>query len=65
MDILEYRRWMYHKLDVNKKFQFQAEKLRCPCNKYKCKLFKFVAEVDYDIYEQEFMLIYYWWTNHG
>ncbi|RDX66645.1 hypothetical protein CR513_54569, partial [Mucuna pruriens] len=29
------------------------------------KLFKFVDEVRYDLYEQEFMLNYYWWTNHG
>ncbi|RDX70457.1 hypothetical protein CR513_50297, partial [Mucuna pruriens] len=86
MDIPQNRRWMYRRLDANKrwtneftegvheflqfaiaqeKFQLQGEKLRCPCNKYKCLVFNFVDEVGYDLYEQGFMPNYYWWTNHG
>ncbi|RDY03279.1 hypothetical protein CR513_13156, partial [Mucuna pruriens] len=30
----------------------QGEKLRCPCNKCKCLVSKFVDEVRYDLYEQ-------------
>ncbi|RDY04953.1 hypothetical protein CR513_11257, partial [Mucuna pruriens] len=86
MDIPQNRRWMYRRLDANKrwtkefiegvnkflqfvvakeKFQLQGENLRYPCKKYKCLVFKFVGEVGYDLYEQEFMLNFYWSTNHG
>ncbi|RDX86748.1 hypothetical protein CR513_31888, partial [Mucuna pruriens] len=81
MDILKYRRLDVNKHWRNKftegvhkflqfaitqeKFQLQGEKLRCPCNKCKCLVFKFVDEVGYDLYEQRFMPNYYWWTNHG
>ncbi|RDY01453.1 hypothetical protein CR513_15226, partial [Mucuna pruriens] len=47
------------------KFQLQAEKIRCLCNKCKCKVFKFLDQVDYDLCEQGFMSNYYWWTNHS
>ncbi|RDX99036.1 hypothetical protein CR513_17971, partial [Mucuna pruriens] len=50
---------------AQEKFQLQGEKLRCPCNKCKCLVFKFVNEVGYDLYEKGFMPNYYWWTNHG
>ncbi|RDX86002.1 hypothetical protein CR513_32720, partial [Mucuna pruriens] len=66
MDIPKNRRWMYRRLNANKrwtneftkgvhkflqfaivqeKFQLQGEKLRCPCNKCKCLVFKFVDEL--------------------
>ncbi|RDX65396.1 hypothetical protein CR513_55950, partial [Mucuna pruriens] len=65
MDIPQNRRWMYRRLDGNKRWtneftegvheflQFlQSEKLRCLYNKCKCLVFKFVDEVGYDLYEQ-------------
>ena len=47
------------------KFQEQGEMLRCPCIKCSCKVFKYVDQVRWDLYQEGFMPNYYWWTNHG
>jgi len=47
------------------KFQEQGEMLRCSCIKCSCKVFKYVNQVRWDLYQEGFMPNYYWWTNHG
>ncbi|XP_068502114.1 uncharacterized protein [Phaseolus vulgaris] len=66
--IEEFREGVYEFLQYvisQEKFQEQGEMLRCPCIKCSCKVFKYVDQVGWDLYQEGFMPNYYWWTNHG
>lgn len=41
------------------------QKMRCPCLKCKCRVFKDRPAVLVDLFNKGFMPNYYWWTNHG
>lgn len=64
----EFREGVYEFLQYvigQEKFQEQGEVLRCPCVKCNCKVFKYVDQVVWDLYQKGFMPNYYRWTNHG
>ncbi|KAG5110840.1 hypothetical protein JHK82_040063 [Glycine max] len=60
MEIPDNRKWMYQRTCFKCKVNKQGVYKKC-----KCKVFKFVDDVIRDLYEEGFMPIYYWWTNHG